>query len=308
VLLGISIVQGFIYFSVSGEKDSNLKKVFVTTMIVLDFAASALSIQSLYAYTITDTGILPLLFVSQEFCAEYLASAIVIFGTQVFYAYQLYIAKGRSRVVPSVMIVLATSCLITTAANLAELYVNHRLEISLAESSQKILGIISSSTAAVCDILGTSAMVLFLSSHEVLHPGTLSVIKALIFFTVNRGVLVAVTQVGHLIAYLTSPTGVYWLPFHLCQSKIQVITLLAMLNSRDTLRTKMNVPVYTERTRKGFKLKRAYPSPSRSEMTAIVFEGGHPEIDAAPVHVTSTAISQPGLDHAVCNGDPSDQA
>lgn len=28
-LLGISIVQGFIYFSVSGEEDSNLKKAFV---------------------------------------------------------------------------------------------------------------------------------------------------------------------------------------------------------------------------------------------------------------------------------------
>lgn len=70
----------------------------------------------------------------------------------------------------------------------------------------------------------------------------------------------------------------------------------------------MNVPVDTERTREGFKLRS--PSPSRSEMTAIVFEGGHPEIDAAPVHhdVTSTAISQPGLDLAVCNGNPSDQA
>lgn len=76
-------------------------------------------------------------------------------------------------------------------ANLAELYVNHRFELSFAESSQKvnvpssypysllipyvfimqILGIISSSTAAGCDILGTFAMVLFLSSHEVLHPG-----------------------------------------------------------------------------------------------------------------------------------------
>lgn len=72
----------------------------------------------------------------------------------------------------------------------------------------------------------------------------------------------------------------------------------------------MNVPVYTERSRKGFKLKCVHPSPSGSEMTAIAFEGGHPEIDAAPVHVTSITTSQPGLDQAGSSGrgDPSDQA
>lgn len=65
----------------------------------------------------------------------------------------------------------------------------------------------------------------------------------LIFYTVNRGVMVAVCQIAILVTFALKPTGLWWcvsfpkkpdftnvegeyrLPPHLCLSKFHVITL-----------------------------------------------------------------------------------
>ncbi|OCB87578.1 hypothetical protein A7U60_g5281 [Sanghuangporus baumii] len=47
-----------------------------------------------------------------------------------------------------------------------------------------------------------------------------------------------IAQIAHMVAYLAWPQKTYWIPFHLAMSKLHVLTLLAMLNSRFTLRAR----------------------------------------------------------------------
>jgi hypothetical protein len=55
-------------------------------------------------------------------------------------------------------------------------------------------------------------------------------------YTVTRGVLVTLDQTLFLVLFLTKTEKLWWLPFHLCSSKIYVNTMIAMLNSRNSLR------------------------------------------------------------------------
>ncbi|KAH7913187.1 hypothetical protein BJ138DRAFT_670559 [Hygrophoropsis aurantiaca] len=44
-----------------------------------------------------------------------------------------------------------------------------------------------------------------------------------------------------LVAYVSAPSYLYWMPFHLCKSKLYTNTMLAMLNSRGNDDTWSNV-------------------------------------------------------------------
>ncbi|KIJ63155.1 hypothetical protein HYDPIDRAFT_113746 [Hydnomerulius pinastri MD-312] len=59
-----------------------------------------------------------------------------------------------------------------------------------------------------------------------------SPLRGLFFFILNRGILVTIVQVGMLIAFTSAPGFLYWMPFHLCKSKLYTNTLRALLNSR----------------------------------------------------------------------------
>lgn len=62
-----------------------------------------------------------------------------------------------------------------------------------------------------CSTLGAYGVLFLKRANDLIFlQRTLSVIKTLLLFTVNRGALIAVTQVGHLISYLASTVGVYW--------------------------------------------------------------------------------------------------
>jgi len=74
----------------------------------------------------------------------------------------------------------------------------------------------------------------------------------LFFFTVNRGLMVTIAQIGFGITFLIGPTKAIWMPFHLSLAKLHLNTLLAMLNSRSTLRARAGVQLDTTKDLSSF--------------------------------------------------------
>jgi len=175
-----------------------------------------------------------------SFVVEYSITALVAMGSQHFYASRLYMVEKRPiyKVIPATIVFLSIGSFIAAIATTVELFKVERLIAHLSDDRFSVLISIYSGLAAACDIIATISMCIFLMSQNATYSKTKSVLKSLLFYTINRGVLVAIAQVGLLVTFIVAPQQGYWMPFHLSISKLHINTLLAMLNARDTLRFK----------------------------------------------------------------------
>ncbi|KAL5522439.1 hypothetical protein ACEPAG_8455 [Sanghuangporus baumii] len=260
VLLGVTIIQAFIYFK--NYDDKAPLKLFVSTLITLDILSSALMAHVILYYMIENYGNNDSLLSSPPgtFPAEWLATAVVAFLTQIFYASQIYKLRRHSRrcIVPFVAMIffslfaflsnvgeflltlpsLSTtfdfsSCLVATILIMVLNYSKAVFSITILKSFTSI----GNSFAAASDIIACYALCFFLASHRSdIGRNRITLVDTLMFYTVNRGILFCVAQLGNMIAYILAPTMLYWVPFHLCLSKLYVNSLLALLNSRNSLR------------------------------------------------------------------------
>ncbi|KAI5117973.1 hypothetical protein M0805_004907 [Coniferiporia weirii] len=241
-LFGVSVVQGYFYYT---HNNDNLNlKIFVACMLALDFTTTALSSQSLYDYLIVNYGNPEaLLYMTKPYIMEYLVTAMVTLGSQLFYASRIHIADKRSARygIPIIIAFLAFAAFGTAIAATYEIFHIQRLISGLQGEAMMVIAGINTSLAAACDILATLSMCIFLASQKSSYKQTRTIVSFLLFITINRGVLVAVAQLGFLTSYLSAPSKIYWMPFHLSISKLHVNTLLAMLNSRLSLRAKTEV-------------------------------------------------------------------
>ncbi|KAL5522441.1 hypothetical protein ACEPAG_8457 [Sanghuangporus baumii] len=257
-LFGISVVQGYFFFL--GNKDSwklrsfvgcfdavgfnALRSIVWLDLILftrlLDLSTTALSSEVLHYYLVVNFGNpLALLYMIKPYVAEYAITLIIIFLSQTFYVWQIY-AVNRTAWIPLLIFLLATCSLGGGIALTVELFKVGLLIENLSDSTIMICLSLATSFAAACDIVSTAAMCYYLTFRRSAYKETNTLLKTLLFLAVNRGVLVAVAQIGHLALFVAFPSRAYWMPFHLSLSKLHVNTLLAMLNSRTTLRARNN--------------------------------------------------------------------
>ncbi|TDL16585.1 hypothetical protein BD410DRAFT_795240 [Rickenella mellea] len=77
-----------------------------------------------------------------------------------------------------------------------------------------------------------------------------SLLRRLMIYTVNRGIVVTSVQILTLVLYWHAPDKLYWMTFHMCVGKLYVNTLLAMLNARRQLRSISEYIDHSERNEK----------------------------------------------------------
>ncbi|KAH8106506.1 hypothetical protein DFH11DRAFT_1639655 [Phellopilus nigrolimitatus] len=230
VLLGVTIIQGFIYYN--NNQDKLPLRLFVTTLILLDVASSCLSSHLLYYGLIQNYGnTYALVHIPTTFFVEYIVTSFVAFLSQIFYAVQIYKLNKLSfrRLVPALAIGLFA------VAGLAGTAVVYRDSFVFGHVDTKQFEVRFSVSHAVSDLLACSSLCIFLASHRTELDRGRTLVHTLLFYTINRGMFFAIAQIGRLIAYLCSPLLSYWVPFHLCLSKLHVNSLCA-LNSRVSLR------------------------------------------------------------------------
>ncbi|KAL5513985.1 hypothetical protein ACEPAG_2746 [Sanghuangporus baumii] len=262
--LGASLVQAYLYYT--NNPDGWFMRTFVAVILVLDVAGTILVSNAMHFYLITSFGNpAGLVQMTQTFIGEIVLAIVTILLSQHFYASRVLTAGKSNRYGRiAAVIIVSRPCLMafidmiftidllpsksigsfasfgSALAACIKLYLTGRGFTSLSQPNYKSLISAWSFSNGLCDAIATFAMCYFLTSYKSSFKSTTSVVNSLFLFSINRGFLVFVTQIGLVTAYLAASSKGYWTPFHLVLPKLHVNTLLAMLNSRTILRDRMN--------------------------------------------------------------------
>ncbi|EEB89780.1 hypothetical protein MPER_12090 [Moniliophthora perniciosa FA553] len=243
---GITIVQAYIYFP--HPTDRKPVQIIAATMLILDLISSALIAQSLYYYLIPHYGSLAQLnSVTTELNVECLISTIITFISQMYFVYQIYTIKSLGRVA-WLLIVVITACAVLAFVGgvgcVSAMIIFHhgvlanRNEKFSVEFHSIFFGL-AKGFGTLTDVIATLAMCFFLSlSKTGISIQTKGLIKSLIQYVVNRGIVVTLIQTLLLILFYAAPNNLYWIAAHINVTKLYANTSFAMLNAREHIKQK----------------------------------------------------------------------
>ncbi|THV05902.1 hypothetical protein K435DRAFT_834563 [Dendrothele bispora CBS 962.96] len=231
VMVGITIVQGWTYMT--QNRDSLRLRLFSNEHRGVMCHISASDIDANPQYLLTPS--LPL-------GVELLFNTIIIVGIDFFLANQIRGIAQTHWTVPIFIVVTAIigfglifSLTVATmvSVNIAEHFFTSRMGMAITS--------LGNACYTVAEVMATIALGWSLHKAKTGIRRTDSILTKLFTWMVTRGILLSIIQVLSMILYLVSPASFLWVPFHLIQSKIYVITTLSLLNSRKYLRRQINI-------------------------------------------------------------------
>ncbi|THU81413.1 hypothetical protein K435DRAFT_972353 [Dendrothele bispora CBS 962.96] len=244
VLFGITIVQAWIYINTNSDRWP--LRSLVGVLVVLDFVMTCLNAQILHHYLVANFGDLGIiLIITTPIDVEYLLMLLMIFVVETFFAYRVWQLQKFHWIVPALIVLCAAGGAAAGIASTVGQFQNN-LVIIFEGSKQKFEVGWNSSLSALSDIIATIALSWSFSSAKTGIKRTDTLLQKLLQYTVTRGLFVSIIQTLLVITFLVDPAKLWWTPFHLSLSKVYVITMIAMLNSRKALRAQANISVITD--------------------------------------------------------------
>ncbi|KAF8172070.1 hypothetical protein BJ912DRAFT_994745 [Pholiota molesta] len=241
VLLGVTIVQAWIY--ANDNKDGWPLRAYVATLVGLDIATTALNSQFIHSYFIVNFGDLAnLALIDRSILVEFAITIVVIFLVQLFFASRVYLLNEKAYIFPGIIAI--TAC-ISFGAGIFTIVQEWKVPL-VAGLASRIIRIsigIDQIFVLICDLTATIALSWNLAQAERKSrvKKTVTILQKLLAFIVARGLLVTVITFIFAIMYLVHPDNLYWMPLHLMLSKLYVITMIAILNSRSWIRKSSEV-------------------------------------------------------------------
>ncbi|KAF9070771.1 hypothetical protein BDP27DRAFT_1322991 [Rhodocollybia butyracea] len=240
VLFGITVVQTWIYLN--NNKDKWPFRILVTMLVLGDFATTCLVTESIHYYLVAnfgDTSVLDAITVPMAI--EYFLTLLIVFCVQIFFATRVWRLGHFHWTVYASIVLTAIGSLASGLSAAGELANNNNSLLDLsAENSQFEVGW-ECGLSAVSDVITTIALCWSFNHGQTGINRTDNLLQKLFQYTVTRGLLVTLDQTLFLVLFLTKTQKLWWLPFHLCSSKIYVNTMVAMLNSRTGLQQAFDV-------------------------------------------------------------------
>ncbi|KAI1789990.1 hypothetical protein LXA43DRAFT_1095894 [Ganoderma leucocontextum] len=228
---GVSILQAYIYFRKSREDNTHVViRSFVAILFILDTVSLALTVQVLYEYVVTDFGQpLLLLDVPRSLVFFQVISVLIATLVQLFFAYRIWALSKRN--------VLLVGIIRYALSHPGWYCLWFHSDITYFNLlSTRILGGLASGLGVLCDIFIVLALCYYLNSKRTGFKRTDSMIDHLIVYAINRGILTAICQAGHMISIAAFPGHSYFFVFGLLESKFYCNTLLATLNAQKAMR------------------------------------------------------------------------
>ncbi|KAN0075404.1 hypothetical protein V8E55_011427 [Tylopilus felleus] len=235
-LVGISIVQGYLYFTTS-NKDRWRMKALVISLLILDPATSLLMAQTIYHYFVVNFGVVEALGnVPISWIVENGLTVLITAMVQSFLASRVYLVNKTvdalpfGKIAPALVFLFALIAFVMGTARTVFIGV---WPISLfSRALFQIFVTVEETCALVSDLLSSACLCYMLAPPHLDAMKRSESLKTMFMFTINRAILMSIVQIGLLCTYLSAKDDLYWVPFHLCKSKLYTNTLLAMLNSR----------------------------------------------------------------------------
>ncbi|CCM03438.1 uncharacterized protein FIBRA_05571 [Fibroporia radiculosa] len=237
-IYGVTCAQT-LYYSRRYPNDPLFLKGLVGVLWVLDSVATILTIEYLYYFLVEGHGNpIKLTNLPATGIVEYIISSLVVIIAQFYYLatiWRLLTGKSYRLVLTVVAVAIA---LVSCACGFGNAYEAFKDPTNPGVYSKtRVTASIQPVTASVVDVYITLVLIWILRKERIGFRNNESVVRRLIFFIVNRGILTALVQTGQATAYLAASTNVlYWSIFHFPGSHIYVNSLLAMLNARQNIK------------------------------------------------------------------------
>ncbi|KAJ7611295.1 hypothetical protein FB45DRAFT_941481 [Roridomyces roridus] len=234
IFYGVTLLQTYLYYDKYGREDSWLLLSLVGFLTFIDLLAIILNIDAMWYFFIANFGN-PFIFLTPYWTYLVPIAMSVLIGSTVqwFYALRVWRLGKREFIAPIVIAILAIVSLVTMTMYVALAMIRGLTAIP------KItwLSTTSLSCSLAADIIIATAMIFYLSQNgQKGFKKTDHVLRKLMVYTINTGVVTTICNIITLILGLKYPTSfLNTLTFFLL-SKCYMNSMLAFLNARESLR------------------------------------------------------------------------
>jgi len=213
-------------------------KALIVTLLLLDTGDTIAPVLGLQRLLISNWGNLSVLpKFPNEFAAEVTLTTYMIMAVQIFFAVQ--IQRFNRKVWPITYFMIF--CAIAIAA-ISTVFCIHIFIVQLnsveGQKPWKYLAIIPSAASVAVDVATSVLLIMLLNDSKsgFLIRQTRHIVNRIVLFMMTRGILLTVVQTVYTVTYLAATNGKIWTLFRVIIAKVYVNTLLAMLNSRESMR------------------------------------------------------------------------
>ncbi|KAJ8473027.1 hypothetical protein ONZ51_g8125 [Trametes cubensis] len=238
MLYGLSVHQAYVFYTPSCKETSWILKTAVAIILILETIHSALCIYANYTSLIIDT------FqdnVPHNTHCQWSINILSVFAATIFCLTQSIYAWNVIRVLPVyglvvaiVVAVLATGQLGTVIAASVLLY-KPRSERTIRDI--RWLSCVHSAMVVVASQLLAGVLICYLRRSRTGFARSDHIIRTLILYICNTGLLVGISSILSLILVLVWPQSLLSVAVEVVATNFYAVSLLAQLNSRQELRT-----------------------------------------------------------------------
>ncbi|KAF8576681.1 hypothetical protein K439DRAFT_1397162 [Ramaria rubella] len=235
-LYGATLFQTYSYY-MRFPKDTLLKKSLVAVVCVINTFQTVLISHGIYYYLILNYGNPVALEEGVwSFILEVVVTDLVACTVQMFFASQVFYMGKGARIITATILIFAIIQLAFSCAFVVKGFLTHGAFSALLAPIFKtfLLGHLIASLAA--DILITASLSYYLQVGRTGHSQTEYLIKKLLIYTINRGILTGLAAFLELVLYLASPSTFLFIGVHFITSKLYTVSFLATLNIRRSSR------------------------------------------------------------------------
>ncbi|GLB42788.1 hypothetical protein LshimejAT787_1202370 [Lyophyllum shimeji] len=235
VLLGVSLVQTFYYYTTYHDKW--YLKTLVAVTAVLDTAHQIMISHTMWHYLIKNFNKPQNLeFVIWSVIMEALCTGVTGAGVQLFYVVRIWRLSKRNKLLTGSILFLT---LISAAMGTAWVIVSMQQRTFDDLLTVSWLTITVDSLSAVTDVVIAASLVLTLHQARTGFKKSDNTINTLIVFVVNTGVLTSCCALVSLLILIASPLTLIYAPLYFCLGRLYTNSLLATLNARDLVKQRL---------------------------------------------------------------------
>ncbi|KAF8224299.1 hypothetical protein L208DRAFT_1410536 [Tricholoma matsutake] len=230
MFFGITISQGWSY--AHNNKDKWHLRLLVTLLILMDFTITSLNCHALRFYLMSNFGNPPaLLTLTKTMMAAMSVDMIAIYLTTLFFASQIYIFDKHSLWAVILVAFLAT-CYFATFAWALDGIRKDPYFSNLSHPLMKLRGGIAFAFLMVSVMIMSAVLHTKSACVHISIKRTQTILQQLHVFIVTRGLLVTLNAVVLFIVFMAQTNSMHWIPFLFFESKVHVISMVAMLNTQ----------------------------------------------------------------------------
>ncbi|KAJ6624831.1 hypothetical protein B0H10DRAFT_2212241 [Mycena sp. CBHHK59/15] len=226
-LHGVSCVQAWYYYT--HQKDHWPLKCLVATVMLFDTVHQALISHTVYTYLITNyNNSAELLDIVWSLLVEVLFN-----GLTALFVQRLAFVYGDPRFTHAMQLSLVLS---EFGCVLAYVAMSLRLHTFAELAELKALSITVNALAVASDVFIAASLVTLLRRSRTGFTRSDTMIKKLVAFAINTGVVTSVCASASLISILIAPNTFIYILFFFCMGRLYCNSLLATLNARKMIR------------------------------------------------------------------------